>query len=503
MRAAWSSPDRFRVDREPCHFRRVAGQAGDRGGHRPQQAARTDVCGVEARRCSLGKFDVVEASEHHRHVTQAGHAGGPSGGVVATVARGEPRILPVELGVATDHRSRACQRAADAVGVARGVVIRPLQRGEHVGQRRVGRPEIEVVVAASERLAPVGEPCRVPLAHLDELSSVAQPVERELADRLQQPVPAVGIVEQHEALVDKSTDHIEHRVATSPSLRRRSPPRPRRVGSHPGTPPGDASTARSMSSSRSTLQAIEASNVCWRGIAVRAPPDSSRNAWSSPRAKRVEWHRAHSRRGQLHRQRDPVEPGAHRGDQRRALVVDDEVRSRPVRPIEEQPRRLVRVRPLHRRRLVARRDAQRRHPPHELTVDAERLAAGHQQPHVRALRHQRVDELGHRVDEVLGVVDHQQRRAPIAEMTRPPLPPSQLRETPPCRPPRQPDRRPPPPSSPARDPPTTFHRGGRRPARRRRATRGVSCRTRPIRSASPPARRAPAAPRRPAPAHAR
>ena len=115
------------------------------------------------------------------------------------------------------------------------------------------------------------------LAHLDQLAAVAQPVEGELADRLQQPVSAVGIVEQHEALVDQSTDtsSTAYDVTVSPSAVTAS-------AASSGKPPWNTArrrnTARSVSSSRSTLQAIEASSVCWRGIAVRAPPDSSRNA---------------------------------------------------------------------------------------------------------------------------------------------------------------------------------------------------------------------------------
>ena len=76
----------------------------------------------------------------------------------------------------------------------------------------MGRAEVEVVLAPAERFAPVGEPPGVPLAHVDELAAVAQPVEGELADRLQQPVPAVGVVEQHQALVDQTADHVEHGV---------------------------------------------------------------------------------------------------------------------------------------------------------------------------------------------------------------------------------------------------------------------------------------------------
>ena len=104
----------------------------------------------------------------------------------------------------------------------------------------MGRPEIEVVVATPERFAPVRIPPRVPLAHLDELTAVAQSVERELADRLQQSVPAVGVVQQHQALVDQPADHVEHGVR-----RDRRPVgghrlRARRAGTRPGTPPGGA-----------------------------------------------------------------------------------------------------------------------------------------------------------------------------------------------------------------------------------------------------------------------
>ena len=97
--------DRLRVRRELGDFRRIAGQAVDRGRCRPQQTPRADVGRIEAHLGPIGQLEVLEATEHHRHVAQARHAGRPTGGIVGTVARREPRVLSIELGVATDHRT--------------------------------------------------------------------------------------------------------------------------------------------------------------------------------------------------------------------------------------------------------------------------------------------------------------------------------------------------------------------------------------------------------------
>ena len=79
-----------------------------------------------------------------------------------------------------------------------------------------------------------------------------------------------------------------------------------------------AAPARRRSSSEYDQPTV-ARSVCCRASAVRLPPVSSRNRWSSRSARLAERQRPQPGRGQLDRQRQPVQPPADRHHQRAGL----------------------------------------------------------------------------------------------------------------------------------------------------------------------------------------
>ena len=121
-------------------------------------------------------------------------------------------------------------------------------------------------------------------------------------------------------------------------------------------------------------------------------------------------HRAQAGGGQLDGQRHAVQAAADR--QRRVGVGGHaETRANGGAAFVQQAHRRVAERPVvvgAGRRLV-RRDGERRHLAERLAGDAERFAAGGQHPHAGALGEHPVDDGGARVDEVLAVVQHDQR----------------------------------------------------------------------------------------------
>ena len=150
-----------------------------------------------------------------------------------------------------------------------------------------------------------------------------------------------------------------------------------------------------------------ARSVCCRSSAVRLPPVSSRNRWSQPAVQLGQRHRPQPGRGQLDRQRHPVQPPAHRHHQRGGLLIHGQGDAAGPGPVHQQRHR---IRGPGRRRTGVAGAGQRqgRHPIDGLAADAQRLAAGGQQVHPRAAPHDRLRGLGAAADQVLAVVHHDQ-----------------------------------------------------------------------------------------------
>jgi hypothetical protein len=127
-------------------------------------------------------------------------------------------------------------------------------------------------------------------------------------------------------------------------------------------------------------------------------------------------HRQHpdAGRGQLEGQRDAVQPHAHLRDGGGVPGGQAEPGERRPGPVGEQAHGLrpgdLRDRGprLRVRTAGERRERQRRHAPHRLTREPQRLAAGRQDADVRAGAQQRLGQRGAGADEVLAVVEHEQ-----------------------------------------------------------------------------------------------
>ena len=117
--------------------------------------------------------------------------------------------------------------------------------------------------------------------------------------------------------------------------------------------------------------------------------------------------------GQLDGERDPVDSLADRGDRRQFVVAESEVGTSQHRPVGEQT---------HRCALADRRRGRRRRRQLEWTQpegllggEAEDFPARRQDPHPLAAAQKDLGQLGAGVDDVLAVVEHNQR-APILEV---------------------------------------------------------------------------------------
>ena len=121
-----------------------------------------------------------------------------------------------------------------------------------------------------------------------------------------------------------------------------------------------------------------------------------------------------ARRGELDRQRDPVEPSAHLRDRVGVRRVEREARLHRPGPLHEQHHRVALRDRLEPRRVG--RHVERRHPQHPLAGDVEALPTRRQHPHPRTPAHDLVDEVRNRAEQVLAVVEHQQQLLAAQEL---------------------------------------------------------------------------------------
>jgi len=114
-------------------------------------------------------------------------------------------------------------------------------------------------------------------------------------------------------------------------------------------------------------------------------------------------------RRQLDRQRDALQADAQIGHRLAVGRVDAEARKDRGAPLGEQPHRLELQELLRRPQVTAVRHRQGRHRDGHLTGDAEHLTARGQDAHARASTQNRASEHGAGVQQMLTVVQHQQR----------------------------------------------------------------------------------------------
>ena len=120
------------------------------------------------------------------------------------------------------------------------------------------------------------------------------------------------------------------------------------------------------------------------------------------------------RGGQLDGQREPVEPLADVRDRHGVVVPQLERRPHRLGPLDEQADRLARGRHRAGDGLAGLRERERRHQPGALAAAPERLAARGHDAEPWAANEQRLRQAGARLDQMLAVVEHEQR-IPIAQ----------------------------------------------------------------------------------------
>lgn len=130
-----------------------------------------------------------------------------------------------------------------------------------------------------------------------------------------------------------------------------------------------------------------------------------------PRRDVLRRHRAHARRRELDRERQPVQAPADLRDGGGIVRGEIEVGTHRARPLDEQPHRFH-PRHLFDPSIVGFGNAERSQTPANLTGDIERLATRREHLHIRAGREEPVDDLRARVDQVLAVVEHDEEPPP-------------------------------------------------------------------------------------------
>ena len=136
---------------------------------------------------------------------------------------------------------------------------------------------------------------------------------------------------------------------------------------------------------------------------------------------RRDGHRSHACGGELDRQRDAVQAGADLRDVGSSVLVDGKVGACGAGPVDEQPHGVIAGERLERGVRSGLRCPQRRDPPGDLARHAERLAARDQDTDCWTGTEEPLDELSNCVEDVLGVVERDQRRAVLVEVADQPL----------------------------------------------------------------------------------
>jgi hypothetical protein len=249
----------------------------------------------------------------------------------------------------------------------------------------------------------------VPLPYPLGLAGLGQPVAAVGGHRLQQAVArAVGAVRDHdERTVDKPGEQPRHvgrgdRAGLAAHLLGRL--QRAAVGVHGQAPQHDAF--------RLGEQVPAPVDHCGQRLLARGRvPAAGRQQPEpvvQPGHQLADAERPDPRRGQLQRQRYPVEPPAQLGDRGSGLRVEREPSRRRGRPGHEQP---YGRRPGHLRGVSARRGighVERRDGPDHLCGQAERFPAGRQDAQPRTAAQQPPGQLRGLVDDVLAVVQDEQ-----------------------------------------------------------------------------------------------
>ena len=331
--------------------------------------------------------------------------------IVREHARAEQRARPNDGRRVSGRLERALEPAATLGGVAAQQPEAPERRGEQQCGRAVVPHELaqrapEVVVLAVEAHQRARGAARrelrleldrqpdvqqgVHLSRLVLLPALLEPLQRELAHRLEQrqPRPLARLVRSpDEALVDERLQVVEHRA------RRHHPP-----SELLGRRKSAASCADRHALEEPLLVGLEEVVAPRQRVAhgalsrrqIRRPADEEVERRAQPLEQRLRREQPHSGGGELDRQREAVELLADGGDRGLVPGGEREARRHDAGPVGEQPHGSV--------------QCERRHGELVLALQVQGLAARDEDPRPdRALR-QPADERGRR-DHVLEAVE--------------------------------------------------------------------------------------------------
>ena len=249
----------------------------------------------------------------------------------------------------------------------------------------------------------------MPLPQLAVLTRLAQPLRSVQPHRLQHPVPAVAAAVRHrqDRPVHQARDQIDDLLTFQPRARAHCLRRlqAETAGEHAQPPPQDPllHAEQLMAPLHRRPQRLTAPRP--------SPPIGRQQA--KPVIQPVEQitggHRSQPHRGQLDRQRQPVETPADLTGRPAVLLRKREIRSHRHRPVNQQPQRLDLRERGDRQPLTGRGKLQRRQHDGRLPGNAQPLATGAQDPQPRTARHQRRHQLPARVQQMLAVIEHHQQ----------------------------------------------------------------------------------------------
>ena len=297
------------------------------------------------------------------------------------------------------------------------MVQQPAQRGTDIGLIAIQPAQAQPPGLRAGRghtgvLRQLRVPARVTLRQRRRLLVLGEPLARVLADHLQQPVARLAgiLARHHQRLVDQMRQQVHDLLAGKAavaadllgSVKAEAPREHTEAPQQPGLGRLQEPVAPVQRRLQRLLPRLERSPL------VAQQPEGRHQAPRDLGGRQ----RACTRSRQLDRKRHPVEATADPHDVPRVGLRQHELRLDGARALDEQAHRLVAQQLGRRQRAGGVRKRERRHAPHQLAGQRERLAARGQHLNRRTAAQDLLDRLGAAGDQVLAVVEHDQQLPP-------------------------------------------------------------------------------------------